>query len=47
MIAAMNHIEKLGTRSRALERELRDVHELPLEEEKTALMREKITSEGE
>ena len=47
LIAAMNHIEKLGTRSRALERELRDVHELPLEEEKTALMREKITSEGE
>ena len=32
LIAAMNHIEKLGTRSRALERELREVHELPAEE---------------
>jgi DNA recombination protein RmuC len=28
---AMNHMEKLGTRSRALERELREVQELPAE----------------
>lgn len=33
LIAAMNHIEKLGTRSRALERELREVHELPSPED--------------
>ena len=37
LIAAMNHIEKLGTRSRALERELRDVHELPTENAPAAL----------
>ena len=37
LIAAMNHIEKLGTRSRALERELRDVHELPTENTPAAL----------
>lgn len=37
LIAAMNHIEKLGTRSRALERELRDVHELPAENTPAAL----------
>ena len=37
LIAAMNHIEKLGTRSRALERELRDVHELPSENASAAL----------
>ena len=37
LIAAMNHIEKLGTRSRALERELRDVHELPSDSTPAAL----------
>ena len=37
LIAAMNHIEKLGTRSRALERELRDVHELPSDTTSAAL----------
>lgn len=30
--SVVNHVEKIGTRSRALERQLRDVHELPAEE---------------
>lgn len=31
LASVMNHIDKLGVRSRALERELREVHELPSE----------------
>ena len=30
--SVVNHVEKIGTRSRVLERQLRDVHELPAEE---------------
>ena len=46
LIAAMNHIEKLGTRSRALERELREVHELPSDEPAAAL-KDNLFAEGE
>ena len=46
LAAAMNHIEKLGVRSRALERELRDVQELPLEEQ-NVLLSDKILTGGE
>ncbi|MBE6405205.1 MAG: DNA recombination protein RmuC [Lentisphaerae bacterium] len=47
LIAAMNHIEKLGTRSRALERELREVHELPSDAAQPAILDDKIFTEGD
>lgn len=47
LIAAMNHIEKLGTRSRALERELREVHELPSDAAQPAILDDKLFTEGD
>ena len=47
LLAAMNHIEKLGTRSRALERELREVHELPSEEHGKSPLEKNLFTEGE
>lgn len=47
LMAAMNHIDKLGTRSRALARELRDVHELPSEGTEQNTLEDTLFTEGE
>ena len=47
IMAALNHMEKLGIRSRALERELRDVQELSMEETPTEALEQNLHNEGE